>query len=121
MSEFKVWSCKFGIPASIELPNGFDAVPRNAVVKAVSEALGIEEGMECFSGWGASFTEQEKAIIKDEPIPATNPTKDERIAELEQQLAKLREALQKIADGENNLGWSPCSYIAKQALLEEDK
>ena len=37
---------------------------------------------------------------------------------MEQQLAELREALQKIADGENNLGWSPCSYTAKQALLK---
>lgn len=70
MSEHKVWMCKFGVPGAIELPRGFDAVPRDAVTKAVTDALGIDgEECECFSGWGGRFTRYEIAIIGNEDIP----------------------------------------------------
>lgn len=40
------------------------------------------------------------------------------IDELQAENKALREALQEIADGKDNLGWAPCSYIAQQALQE---
>lgn len=42
-----------------------------------------------------------------------------RLVALEAENKALREALQEIADGKNNLGWAPCSYIAKKALQEQ--
>ena len=31
-------------------------------------------------------------------------------------MGKMEKALQEIADGKDNLGWSPCSAIAREAL-----
>jgi hypothetical protein len=41
------------------------------------------------------------------------------VCRLEAENQRLRAALQKIADGKNNLGWWNCANIAEQALLEK--
>lgn len=52
----QVWECKIVIPKG-ELPPGFDAPPRQAVINAI-ESAGIEV-IGCSSGWGGSLTEDE--------------------------------------------------------------
>lgn len=56
--EYQVWCCKIIVPLDAELPNGFDAPPRTAAIKAVEDS-GIEV-IGCSSGWGGSLTKMER-------------------------------------------------------------
>ena len=56
--KFQIWDCKILVAADAELPNGFDANPRNAAVTAVEEA-GIHV-IACSSGWGGTLTKEEQ-------------------------------------------------------------
>ena len=60
MSKYRVWKCKLVI-SKRELPNGFDSIPRLAVIKAVA-SKGFEI-LGCFSGWGGKLTDIEKELI----------------------------------------------------------
>ena len=53
-----------------------------------------------------------KKLIKRLLVQAT------QIVNTEAERDRLREALQAILDGEANLGWQPCAFIAKEALEE---
>lgn len=57
MSEYQVWTCKIVVPKDVELPKGFDSPPRQAAIKAISEA-GVEV-LGCSSGWGGTLTKGE--------------------------------------------------------------
>jgi hypothetical protein len=61
--KFQVWECKVVVPAG-ELPNGFDAPPRRAVIEAI-EAAGVEV-WGCNSGWGGSLTDVEKQAFDEQ-------------------------------------------------------
>ena len=58
--KYKVWKCKIVIEED-DLPSGFDYPPRHAAIKAVENA-GFAV-IDCFSGWGGSLTDREKAIV----------------------------------------------------------
>lgn len=62
MKKYKVWDCKIVVPIDIELPDGFDAPPRTAAIKAVEEA-GIEV-LTCLSGWGGTLSDLEKDVVE---------------------------------------------------------
>jgi hypothetical protein len=57
----KVWECKIVVPSDAVLPNGFDALPRRAAMRAVTDA-GIPI-ISCFSGWGARLTRGETGAL----------------------------------------------------------
>jgi hypothetical protein len=58
---YKIWECKIVVTEDSDLPDGFDAPPRRAAIKAVEKA-GITV-IDCFSGWGGSLTDVEKVIV----------------------------------------------------------
>ena len=82
MSKYKVWECKIVIKSDAEFPkhiNGFDSVPRRAVIDAI-EAHNIEV-IDCFSGWGGSLNEiQEHFVDKEQHKERTDPTRQEHLA-----------------------------------------
>jgi hypothetical protein len=59
--KYKVWSCKIVVRGDVELPSGFDFVPRRSAIGAV-EAHDIEV-LDCFSGWGGELTDGEEWIV----------------------------------------------------------
>jgi hypothetical protein len=70
------WTCRIGILAGVEVPDGGDAPMRAAVEEAFYKVTG-QHAEACFSGWGDEFTEGEKAVITGdystlvEPEPVT--------------------------------------------------
>lgn len=76
----KVWSCKIGDYLDDDLPEGADWPMRQAVQRAFRELTGKDTG-NCFSGWGASFTEPEMAVIENREPRSTSATPEERVAE----------------------------------------
>ncbi len=58
----KIWECKIGGTGISKLPPGADFPMRRAVAKAYFEITG-QEAEFLFSGWGASLTKVEKAVI----------------------------------------------------------
>jgi hypothetical protein len=58
---YRVWYCKLVVNDDKPFPEGFDAPPRRAAITAV-EQRGIEV-VDCFSGWGASLTKDQKGIV----------------------------------------------------------
>jgi hypothetical protein len=70
------WTCRIGILAGVEVPDGGDAPMRAAVEEAFYKVTG-QHAEACFSGWGDEFTEGEKAVIAGdystlvEPEPVT--------------------------------------------------
>lgn len=78
------------------------------------------------NGWRELIRKLEQAALPDpyderEVLHAPLMNKAAKhIQKLEQEVQRLRDALQEIADGKKNLGWSPCAYIAEQALKEVD-
>lgn len=61
MKKVKVWDCKIVVSGDAVLPNGFDSVPRKAVISAVENA-GIEV-LGCSSGWGGTLTKAEREMF----------------------------------------------------------
>lgn len=60
----KIWSCKIG---EIEdVPYGADSPMRQAVQKAYFDLVGKEPDF-IFSGWGATLTDSERAVARNEP------------------------------------------------------
>ena len=57
--KYNVWACKVVVPEG-ELPNAFDGIPREAVIKAI-EGAGIEV-ITCFSGWGGGLSKGEDHV-----------------------------------------------------------
>ena len=53
-----IWECKIGEADAAKLPDGCDAPMRAAFVKLTGE-----EPEYIFSGWGASLTEGESAVL----------------------------------------------------------
>jgi len=60
----KIWECKIGTREDIELPRGSDWPMRRAVEQSFKDLTGLEAEF-CFSGWGASLTEGELAVVED--------------------------------------------------------
>jgi hypothetical protein len=70
------WECKIGSINGVTVPPCADAPMRAAVQDAFRNVTG-EEAQVTFSGWGAEFTPQEIAVIKnDGSWPAEVPTFD---------------------------------------------
>jgi hypothetical protein len=62
----KIWYCKIGEAEPTQ--EGADLPMRAAVSKAFLEITGKESSF-IFSGWGASLTESERAVVEDrEPV-----------------------------------------------------
>lgn len=64
-SKRSAWACKIGIPEGVSVPMGGDSPMREAVAKAFKLLTG-EDATAIFSGWGASFTREEMAVIRNE-------------------------------------------------------
>jgi hypothetical protein len=62
----KVWYCKVGEVSRDDLPKGSDAPMRDAVVVRYERITGREPDF-IFSGWGATLTEAERAVVEDRP------------------------------------------------------
>ena len=69
---FKVWDCKIVVPEDAALPEGFDAPPRSAAMRAVA-AVGVPV-LACFSGWGGKLTPVEKGIVEEDILRRSNNT-----------------------------------------------
>lgn len=65
-----IWGCKIGVSGERLLPNGADSPMRQAVKRAFREVVG-EDAEFTFSGWSASLTENEMAVVENRaPDPA---------------------------------------------------
>ena len=60
----KTWSCKIGEVDPCVVPQGADFPMRRAVERAYHEITG-EWPEFIFSGWGATLTESERAVVGD--------------------------------------------------------
>ena len=58
----RIWECKIGVAG--ELPSGADLPMRDAVAAAFLELAGKHPEF-IFSGWGASLTPGEQAVVDD--------------------------------------------------------
>ncbi len=66
-----IWECKIGEVHSVA--EGADYLMRQAVADAYKAQTGVEPVF-IFSGWGASLTEAERAVVENRlPAPATAP------------------------------------------------
>jgi hypothetical protein len=71
MTTTKIWECKIGEVNSVA--RGADYPMRQAVADAYKAITGVEPVF-IFSGWGASLTEAERAVVENRlPAPATAP------------------------------------------------
>lgn len=59
-----VWHCKVGVIGSAVLPKGADAPMRHAVHEAFSKLTALDPEF-IFSGWGATLTEPELAVVEN--------------------------------------------------------
>jgi len=67
-AKYKVWDCKIVVPIGATMPDGFDAPPRQAAIKAI-QAHGIEV-LDCFSGWCGKLTPlQEDVFLESKKKP----------------------------------------------------
>lgn len=70
-----IWECKIGEVHSAA--GGADYLMRQAVADAYKATTGVEPVF-IFSGWGASLTEAERAVVENRlPAPATTPAQPE--------------------------------------------
>lgn len=60
-----IWTCKIGGPGVL-LGGGNDLPMRQAIIAAYREVTGREPEF-IFSGWGATLTEPERAVVEDRP------------------------------------------------------
>lgn len=58
-----IWFCKVGGMVS-SLPNGADLPMRQAIRRAFREITGSDDEF-CFSGWGATLTEGQRAVVEN--------------------------------------------------------
>ena len=71
MTTTEIWGCKIGEVGSVA--RGADYQMRQAVWDAYKAITGVEPVF-IFSGWGASLTEPERAVVENRlPAPATAP------------------------------------------------
>jgi hypothetical protein len=67
------WACKIGTREGVGVPRGADAPMRNAIEKAFRDVTGVDAEF-CFSGWSATLTEPEMAVVENRlpahPAPA---------------------------------------------------
>lgn len=59
----RIWKCKVGGPVNW-LPGGADLPMRNAIREAFTRITGREAEF-VFSGWGATLTEGERAVVEN--------------------------------------------------------
>lgn len=86
--EGKIWFCKIGF--AVDLPRQADQPMRKAVFEAFGEVAKLDP-LFCFSGWGATLTENESAVVENRP---PRPDAWATIRKQEQQeLADLRAQL----------------------------
>lgn len=79
-SKRQAWQCKIGILAGVEIPPGGDAPMRAAVTEAFFRLTGKYPEAN-FSGWGAEFTPEEAAVIRNDGTwPAPTLTHCEIVA-----------------------------------------
>lgn len=62
--DYQVWGCQIVVRGDAKRPDGFDAPPRSAAIRAI-EARGIEV-VACFSGWGGKLTPEQRAIVEEQ-------------------------------------------------------
>lgn len=72
MPNKRIWECKIG--ESLTVPRGADWPMRKAIAAAYRSLTGKEPDF-IFSGWGATLTEPERAVVEDrEPEPDLEDT-----------------------------------------------
>lgn len=59
----KAWSCKIGHIDEEQLPDGSDALLREAVARAYRELTGQYPTF-LFSGWGAKLSDEENEVVE---------------------------------------------------------
>lgn len=88
-----IWECKVGMLGDAIMPDGCDFPMREAVRSAYARIVGAEPQF-CFSGWSASLTEGELAVIEDRlPDPTKISARVRIVAELDKQIAVYRTTL----------------------------
>ena len=60
----EAWECKIGSTNGVHIPFGADFPMRQAVREAYTRITG-EQPEAVFSGWGAKFSESERAVIEN--------------------------------------------------------
>lgn len=90
-----IWTCKIGTAS--ELPPGADMPMRDAVARAYRELTGRDPEF-IFSGWGASLSESERAVV-DDRLPDPNVVVAECRKNLDDTLERMASA-QHVADSD---------------------
>ena len=84
-----IWGCKVGGPSGPILPHGADGPMREAV-ESVNRTLTGEDPEFTFSGWGATLTEPELAVVEDrEPSTEYETQWHEATTELRAEIKRL--------------------------------
>jgi hypothetical protein len=110
--EGNIWSCKIGF--AVDLPRAADWPMRKAVMEAFSAVAKLEP-LFCLSGWGATLTEAEFAVVENRPPrpdawATIRKQEQQELADLRAQLAAanaqrdelLRAAQKRVAYGHND-------------------
>ena len=105
-----IWECKIGEVHSAA--GGADYLMRQAVADAYKAQTGVEPVF-IFSGWGASLTEAERAVVENRlPAPATAPAQPERTPMTKEQREQVARRAEAAMNGNVNLSW-------RDALMSE--
>lgn len=85
-----IWECKVGMLGNAIMPDGCDFPMREAVRSAYARIVGAEPQF-CFSGWSASLTEGELAVVEDRlPDPTRISARVRIVVELDERISMLR-------------------------------
>jgi hypothetical protein len=109
MSE-RIWFCKIGGEVG-ELQSGADWPMRKAIEAAYKELTGCDAEF-CFSGWGGSLTEGERAVVEDrEPKPEAA----DAVERLRAEVSRLRDANEACT---HELEWLRAKFARYRYALE---
>lgn len=115
----QIWECKIGEVDGGDVPRGGDAPMRNAVAAAYKSVTGVAPTF-IFSGWGASLTEVQRAVVENR-LPDTQHEDDFAVDRFAEHMKwKLNDARSRGKSGWQDRSWTP-EQISAELRRHVDK